>query len=60
MSAQKIKKEAFSVENEAAQKDYLTYPQGFSNLAEDLELPFESKEQREAYLWTIIDGLIKM
>lgn len=48
------------MEDEAAQKEYLTYPQGFSNLAEDLELPFETKEQREAYLWTVIDGLIKM
>lgn len=48
------------MEDEAARKEYLTYPQGFSNLAEDLELPFETKEKREAYLWTVIDGLIKM
>ena len=42
------------------EKDYMSYPQGLKNLAEDLDLPFESPEQREAYLWSVIDGLIKM
>ena len=41
-------------------KDYMSYPEGLKELARDLELPFESPEQREAYLWSVIDGLIKM
>ena len=41
-------------------RDYLSYPEGFRNLAADLVLPFEDEAQREAYLWAVIDGLIKM
>ena len=41
-------------------KEYLSYPEGFQNLAADLNLPFETQEEREAYLWLVIDGLIKM
>ena len=40
-------------------KDFLSYPEGFKNLAAALELPQKTEAEREAFLWTIIDSLIK-
>ena len=40
-------------------KDYTSYPQGFKNLAKILDLPQKDEAAREAFLWGVIDSLIK-
>lgn len=40
--------------------DYTTFPEGFEALMKDLDLPFETEEERRAYLLKVLKQLIQL
>ena len=42
-----------------AGKDYTKYPEGLELLASELDLPMTDKAQREAFVYMLMDGVLK-
>ncbi len=47
---------------EELKRDITSYPEGFKNLCRELQFPdktFETEEAKEAYVWGLIDLLVR-
>ena len=46
--------------HEETEMDYTTYPEGFEKLVKEIDMPFETEEQRRAYLLKVMKTLIQL